>query len=111
MDKKNIRKARNLFTETERHQIIQELISIRSTKEEIWKKYTGVQEDHGQILNWMRKIGLQYKNQDKKVYIVSNSISMRKIKTEKPVNNALTENHNFENLQLKKRITETRHWL
>lgn len=106
MGKKNIRKARNVFTETERHQIIQDLMSTRSTKVEIWKKYTGEEEEHGQILNWMRKLGYTRGIKIRSPNIVSNYISMRKIKMEKPVNNAITENQNFENLQLKKRITE-----
>ena len=41
MDKKIIQKAGKYFTETEKHQIIQELISSQCTKVEKWEKYTG----------------------------------------------------------------------
>jgi hypothetical protein len=38
MDKKIIQKAGKYFTETEKHLIIQELISSGCTKAEIWSK-------------------------------------------------------------------------
>jgi len=45
MDKKIIKKAGKYFSETEKHYIIQELISSQCTKVEIWEKYTGEEED------------------------------------------------------------------
>ena len=42
MDKKIIQKTGKYFTETEKHQIIRELISTQSTKVEIWEKYLPV---------------------------------------------------------------------
>ena len=49
MDKKIIQKPQKYFTEAEKHKIIQELISTQCTKVEIWEKYTGEEEEHGQI--------------------------------------------------------------
>ena len=47
---KIVQKVNKYFTETEKHQIIQELISSQCTKQEIWSKYTGQEEEHGQTL-------------------------------------------------------------
>ena len=54
MDKKMIQKSNRHFTETEKHQTIQELISTQSTKVEIWVKYTGEEDDYDQLLRWMK---------------------------------------------------------
>jgi hypothetical protein len=105
MDKKIIQKAGKYFTETEKHQIIQELISTQCTKAEIWEKYTGQEEEHGQLLRWMKALGYDTGIKARRPNIVSNLYSMtqRKIKPDKSVN---TEDESFENLQLKKRIVE-----
>ena len=57
MDKKIIQKSNRHFTETEKHLIIQELNSTQCTKVEIWEKYTGEEEEHGQLLRWMKALG------------------------------------------------------
>ena len=44
------------FSQAEREFIIQEYLTTGVSKKEIWKKYTGKQ-DHGRLLDWMRKIG------------------------------------------------------
>ena len=105
MDKKIIQKGRKDFTESEKHQIIQELISTRCSKVQIWEKYTGEEEEHGQILRWMRQLGYNTGIKKRRPYIVSNLYPMakKKIKHDKPVN---LESESFENLQLKKRIAE-----
>lgn len=54
MDKKIIQKAQKYFTVAEKHKIIQELISSQCTKVEIWEKYTGEEEEHGQLLRWCK---------------------------------------------------------
>ena len=56
-----VQKPNKYFTETEQHQILQELISSGCTKQEIWQKYTGQEEEHGQLLRWMRKLGYDEK--------------------------------------------------
>ena len=105
MDKKIIQKAGKYFTEDEKHKIIQELISTQCTKTEIWEKYTGEEEEHGQLLRWMKALGYNTGIKTRRPNIVSNLYSMaqKKIKPDKPVN---MEDESFENLQLKKRITE-----
>lgn len=107
MDKKIIQKAGKYFTETEKHQIIQELISTQCTKVEIWEKYTGEEEEHGQLLRWMKQLGYNTGIKTRRPNIVSNFNYMPKIKQEMAANKPPNENEdNFENLQLKKRITE-----
>lgn len=105
MDKKIIQKAGKYFTEEEKHSIIQELISSQCTKVEIWEKYTGEEEEHGQLLRWMRQLGYKTGIKTRRPNIVSNIYPMaqKKIKPEKSIYN---EEESFENLQLKKRIVD-----
>ena len=37
--------------------IVLEYLTGQYTKTELWKKYTGQEEEHGEILRWMRKLG------------------------------------------------------
>ena len=106
MDKKIIQKAGKYFTETEKHQIIQEMLSNQCTKQEIWQKYTGQEEEHGQLLRWMTALGYNIGIKTRRPNIVSNFISMPKIKHDKAINKPSKEEEDFENLQLKKRIAE-----
>ena len=101
MDKKIIQKAGKYFTETEKHLIIQELISSGCTKAEIWEKYTGQDEEHGQLLRWMRQLGYDTGIKTRRPNFTTNLYTMpkKKIKIDKP-------DESFENLQLKKRIAE-----
>jgi hypothetical protein len=89
------------FTIPERHKIIQEMISLNCTKQEIWKKYTGRSEEHGQILKWIRQLGYN----DEHPTIMSTLVENKNEMTKKRTSIAKTED-SFENLQLKKRITE-----
>jgi transposase len=50
-------RSKNSFTTTERHQIIRELLETRCSKREIWERYTGHVEEHGNLLKWMRQLG------------------------------------------------------
>lgn len=101
MDKRIIQKAGKYFTESEKHNIIQELISTQCTKMEIWEKYTG-KEDHGMLLRWMRQLGYSSGFKARRSNIVSNLYPMSERKS-KSVN---TCDESFEELQLKKRIAE-----
>ena len=105
MDKKIIQKAGKYFTEEEKHKIIQELISTQCTKVEIWEKYTGQAEEHGQLFRWMKSLGYNTDIKTRRPNIVSNLYTMpkKKVKFDKQVN---IEDESFENLQLKKRIAE-----
>jgi hypothetical protein len=41
----------------ERKQIIEEYLKGGKSKAEIWRQYTGMNEEHGQLNRWMRKLG------------------------------------------------------
>jgi transposase-like protein len=85
------------FTDSEKHQIIEEFFSIGCTKQEIWEKYTGQKEEHGQLLYWMKKLGYSDGIKDRR----SKFGAMAKKKA------ITTESEeSFETLQLKKRIAE-----
>lgn len=103
MDKKIVKKAGKYFTQEDQHSIIQEMITNGLSKKEIWKKYTGQEEEHGQLLRWMKKLGYPIVGRP----ISTNFSSQRKVM---PVKKkiVITEQgeDSFENLQLKKRIFE-----
>ncbi|QQR95192.1 MAG: hypothetical protein IPJ93_16070 [Bacteroidota bacterium] len=76
MDKKIIQKAGKYFAVEEKHKIIQELIATQCTKVQIWEKYTGEVEEHGQLLRWMRQLGYNTGIKTRRPNIVSNLYSM-----------------------------------
>ena len=106
MDKKIIQRAGKYFTDTEKHQIIREMISTQCTKVAIWEKYTGEEEEHGQLLRWMKQLGYNTGIKTRRSNFVSNYYSMPKIKQNKALNKVPKGDDDFENLQLKKRIIE-----
>ena len=97
---KIIRKPNKYFSDEEKHFIIQDLISSGCTKRDTWEKYTGQEEEHGQLLRWMRKLGYDTGIKTRRPNFVLNSIEMKKNKAQ----DNTTES--FENLQLKKRVEE-----
>ena len=99
-DRKIVKKPNKYFTDPEKHLIIQELLKTACTKREIWEKYTGHKEEHGQLLRWMRKLGYDDSIPTRRANFVSNPIQMRKNKTTEELPDS------FENLQLKKRVEE-----
>ena len=99
-DQRIVKKPNKYFTDSEKHLIIQEMLETGCTKREIWEKYTGHEEEHGQLLRWMRKLGYDDSIPTRRPNFVSNSLQMKKKKSTEQ----LTES--FENLQLKKRIED-----
>jgi hypothetical protein len=97
---KIIQKSGKYFSEEEKHHILQDLISSKCTKREIWEKYTGHEEEHGQLLRWMRKLGYDTEIQTRRPNFVSNSLQMKKEKEQKE------STESFETLQLRKRVEE-----
>lgn len=47
------------FSLDERRMIIEEWLHSGKTKREIWEKYTGLPEEKGNLLVWMRQLGLE----------------------------------------------------
>jgi transposase len=89
------------FDITERHKIIQEMLSSNCTRVEIWRKYTGQDEEHGHLLRWMHQLGYSTDNVKRRVTFGGN----RRLMTNKKKTPQIEE-ESFENLQLKKRILE-----
>jgi transposase-like protein len=96
-----IQKPNKYFTDSEKHQIIQELLDSGCTKAEIWEKYTGQEEEHGQLLRWMRKLGYDASVKTRRPNLDDKRTVMarKKKSSEQPT-------EDFESLQLKKRIAE-----
>ncbi|MDR1739462.1 MAG: hypothetical protein LBR45_01720 [Bacteroidales bacterium] len=91
------------FTDLEKHQIIQEYYNSGKTKQEIWEKYTGCNEEHGRLLRWMRQLGYEISPQKKRLTFVSSNVPY--MKNNNAYKNISTDD-SFEILQLKKRISE-----
>ena len=53
---KKIRTGGSLSWE-EREAMIKEFLTGKYLKNEFWEKYTGQDKEHGQLLDWMRKLG------------------------------------------------------
>ena len=45
------------FSKEERHEIVRDYLTSEKKKNEIWYQYTGQQEQHGQLLKWLRQFG------------------------------------------------------
>ena len=89
------------FTMSERHKIIQESMTSGQSKVEIWKKYTGSCEEHGNILRWMHQLGYNTASLSRRVTFGENMNLMAKKQT-----TTKKAEESFEVLQLKKRIHE-----
>ena len=96
MEKKIIQKSGRHFSILERHELIKVYLSSGCTKSAIWKKYTG-QSEHGTLIKWMRDLGYCPTSNPNQAIIATNKVEMSK--------KELSE-HEFEKLQLEKRIVE-----
>jgi hypothetical protein len=89
------------FSNSERHKIIEEFISSGCRQQEIWEKYTGHKEEHGHLVRWMRKLGYSVEHPARRYNFVKNNNVMSKKKPPE-----IAPGDSFENLQLKKRVSE-----
>ena len=104
MARKIVQKKARHYTETERHEIIQEYLDKDCTKREIWAKYTVQPDERGQLLRWIKKLGYPTnENLLSSTFGRKTSVMPRKRKAKLETNEA---EESFENLQLKKRIKE-----
>ena len=94
-----IQKPNKYFTDSEKHHILQELLKSGCTKREIWEKYTRQEEEHGQLLRWMRELGYDTSVKTRRPNLTANTVIMEKKSENKSI-------EDFETLQLKKRIAE-----
>ena len=94
-------RSKDSFTTHERHQIIREFLKSRYSKREIWERYTGHVEEHGNLLKWMRQLGYIKSHSIRRFTFDENNSLMKKKKStlklpEEPI----------EIFQLKTRITQ-----
>ena len=95
-----IRRKYSHFSENEKRTIIEDYLQSNKTKKEIWHKYTGCSDEHGQILYWMYKYGYISNTNKNNVTFVSQKSTMRK----EPSQPVLVSD--FEHLQLQRRILD-----
>lgn len=91
---------RRFFTDTEKEVIIQDYLASGCTKQEIWKKYTGREVEHGAMLRWMREFGYNCR------IPIKNYRFGKKIPLMTKKRKAIKEEDSFELLQLRKRVAE-----
>ena len=103
MRSKIIKKAGRHFSIEDQHKIIQEMISNGTTKRAIWKKYTGQDEEKGQLFRWMNKLGYAPYRPRKTATLKDRNVSMAKKNNAQRDTNA---GQDFDRLQLEKRIFE-----
>lgn len=89
------------YSDSERHKILRDYVTSGKTKKEIWYKYTGQAEEHGNLRKWMRKLGYNGELRTRK-YILAESTN--DMPNKKSSYNPADES--FETLQLKKRNVE-----
>jgi len=98
---KKKRRKNFVFSDEQKHDIINDYLTSRMSKRAIWEKHTGDNINYRIITKWMRYFGygdITKKNNK----FVKNYNYMKKDFTPKKS----TVNDSFENLQLKKRIAE-----
>jgi hypothetical protein len=94
-------RSKNSFTTPERHQIIREFLKSRCSKREIWERYTGHVEEHGNLLKWMRQLGYTKELSSRRFTFDKNISLMTKKKTTLKM-----PDESIEIFQLKTRISE-----
>lgn len=92
-----IRRPSKYYSDSEKHLIIQEMLKTGCSKREIWEKYTGQSEEHGQLLRWMRTFGYYDRIPTINPNFASSTVYMNKKRE---------SSEEFETLQLQKRISE-----
>jgi transposase len=96
---KTVRESVIYFTDSEKRQIIDDYLGSGLTKQDIWEKYTGRKQEHGQIVNWMRRMGYKDKREYRIANLAVNPPLMSKKKLPVADNGSV-----FETAQLKSRI-------
>jgi len=97
---KILKQPSKYYCDLDKQKIIQEMLTTGCTKRDIWEKYTGQQEEHGQLLRWMRKLGYDdgIPTRSSNFVVKPHPMSNKKSKD--------SSESTFETLQLQKRIEE-----
>lgn len=94
MKKRGIRTVASLSWE-ERASMIKDYLTGQYSKVEIWKRYTGQDNEHGKILDWMRKLGY-----------ISDQRKVQSIKSNNPVSLIMSQKPSDDPVELLRRIKE-----
>lgn len=94
MNRKGIRTIASLSWD-ERETMVKEYLTGQYSKVEIWKKYTGQDNEHGKLLDWMRKLGY-----------ISDQSKVRTTKPFNPVSLIMSQKPSDGPIELQRRIKE-----
>lgn len=94
MNRKGIRTIASLSWD-ERETMVKEYLTGQYSKVEIWKKYTGQDNEHGKLLDWMRKLGY-----------ISDQSKVRTTKPFNPVSLIMSQKPSDDPIELQRRIKE-----
>jgi len=102
MDKRKKRQTRTggSISWEEREVMIKDYLTGNYTKVELWKKYTGHTEEHGELLRWMRTLGYisnEKSNDVKKKFVISPQQAFYTLDI---------DNHDKDPIELQRRIKE-----
>jgi hypothetical protein len=84
------------LTAEEKLIIINDFLSGKETRTAVYQRYTGYDGDHGRITQWMRDLGINENSKKDSSFVL---MSKSKKKT-------VSDNVDFEKMQLQKRIAE-----
>lgn len=101
MRKKLTKKAGRHFSIEDQHKIIQEMISNGCTKRAIWKKYTGQEEEKGQLFRWMKNLGYSSYRPRKKAKLEGANLPMTRNSKSNPISNSAVQSNDILHLQRK----------
>lgn len=92
------------YTDDKKHEIIQDYLQSGRSKSDVWRFHTGQEQEHGQIIRWMRKLGYLSESNSSKS---SNFLSSKKstiMKTTHQKKRGTSEFEDLEKLQLERKI-------
>ena len=103
-----LKKQIKCFSDDEKRVIIEDYLQSGLTKQAIWKKYVGYEEEHGSLLRWMRKLGYIHDSKQKDAIFVFEKASMNKPPKSKD-SNSFSEHTRLEQriLELEKQLQES----
>jgi hypothetical protein len=106
--RKRIKEKTFCFSDDEKRVIIEDYLQSGLTKQAIWEKYVGYEEEHGRLLRWMRKLGYIHDPKQKDAIFVFEKASMNKPPKAK-ANYSLLEYTRLEQriLELEKQLQES----
>lgn len=98
-ESKTKRKTRRFFSVSEKHAIINDYLTSGASKKSIWNKYTGCNDYHGSISQWMRSFGYGDINKKSSKFVLNHNYMKKHLNPDSNVDS-------FEVLQLKKRVAD-----